>query len=149
MTKPLTALLLHAVLLIAAATMALSAAAQSAKANNRDSALAGEWRGDSICVVRESACRDEVSLYHLSQDPEKPGRFLMRGDKIVDGKPVTMGTVGCGYDLKSHTLECAIPSGGVIRLLVHGSEMRGTMTLADKTEWRKITLKKIGPEDPR
>jgi hypothetical protein len=81
--------------------------------------------------VRES--RDEDSLYHLSQDPEKPGRFLKKGDKLVDGKPVTMGTVGCGYDLKSHTLECAMPSGGVIRLLVQGSEMHGTMTLANKT----------------
>jgi hypothetical protein len=137
------------VVLIAAATAAVSAAAQNAKGIAGESALGGDWRGDSICVVRESACRDEESLYHLSQDKEKPGRFLMKGDKIVDGKPVTMGTVGCGYDLKTHTLECAMPSGGAVRLLVQGSEMHGTMTLADKTEWRKITLKKVGPEDAR
>lgn len=149
MIKRLTALSFDAVLLIAAATAALSAAAQNAKANNSDSAMAGEWRGDSICVVRESACRDEESLYHLSLDQGKPGGFLMKGDKIVDGKPVTMGTVSCRYDLKSHTLECAIPSGGVIRLLVQGNEMHGVMTLADKTEWRKITLKKVGPEGTR
>ena len=149
MIKRLTALFFDAVLLIVAATMALSAAAQNAKANKTDFALAGDWRGDSICVVRESACRDEESLYHLSRDHEIPGRFLMKGDKIVNGKPVTMGTLSCGYDLKSHALECAIPSGGVIRLLVQGNEMRGAMTLADKTEWRRITLKKVVPEDAR
>ena len=26
-----------------------------------DSAVLGDWRGESICVVRESACRDEDS----------------------------------------------------------------------------------------
>src|SRR5690242_20202066 len=46
--------------------------------------LVGDWRGDSICVVRESACHDEDSLYHVSAMPEKAGWFLMKGDKIVD-----------------------------------------------------------------
>jgi len=71
----------------------------------------------------------------------------MKGDKIVDGKAVTMGTVSCGYDAKARTLECAMPrAGGVTRFLVEGNEMHGTMTLADKREWRKIRLRKVKPE---
>lgn len=149
MSKQLIAFFVHPVVMIAAATTAVSAATQNTKANNGESALIGYWRGDSICVVRESACRDEDSLYHLYQDPKKPGWFLLEGNKIVDGKPVTMGTAGCSYDAKTHTLECAMPPGGVTRLVVEGTDMRGTMTLADKTEWRKITLKKVRPEDAR
>jgi hypothetical protein len=67
----------------------------------------------------------------------------MKADKIVDGKPVTMGTVECSYDVKQHSLECAIPRGGVLRFTAEENKMQGSMTLADKTLWRKISLKKV------
>ncbi len=102
----------------------------------------GDWRGNSVCQVRESACRDEESLYHVARLPGKPGWFSMKADKIVDGKPVTMGTVECSYDAQQHTLECALPRG-VLRFTVEGSKMEGTMTLPDKTLWRKISLRKV------
>jgi hypothetical protein len=108
-----------------------------------DSALVGDWRGESICVVRESACRDEDSLYHVTPMPEKAGRFLLKADKIVDGKPITMGTSECEYDSKQHVLECRISTGSVLRFTIDGHSMQGTMTLADKRLWRKITLKKV------
>ena len=108
------------------------------------SVLIGDWRGDSICVVRESAFRDEDALYHITQVPEKPGRFPLKADKIVGGKPVTMGTSDCSCDAKEHTLECTIPTGSTLHFTVEGNILQGTMTLADKTLWRKITLKKVG-----
>jgi len=128
---------------------ALSAVAQDHAGNKAgsaggDSALVGDWRGDSVCVVRESACRDEDSLYHIIQVPEKPGRFSLRADKIIGGKPVTMGTSDCSYDAKEHTLECTIPTGSTLRFALEGTTLRGSMTLANKTLWRKITLKKVG-----
>jgi hypothetical protein len=116
-------------------------AAQSQTASPDDSIVVGDWRGDSICVVRESACRDEDSLYHVSRLPEKPGWFAMKLDKIVDGKPVTMGTQECSYESTKKSLLCEFPRG-VMRFAIQGGKMEGTMTLAGGTLWRKITLKK-------
>ena len=67
----------------------------------------------------------------------------MKADKIVDGKPITMGTSECRYDPKQRTLECPISKGSILRFSVEGNAMHGTMTLADKRIWRQITLKKI------
>src|SRR5258707_6628668 len=67
-------------------------ASQSKAAAPDDSGFVGDWRGDSICVVRESGFHNEDSLYHVTRLAEKPGWFSMKLDKIVDGKPVTMGT---------------------------------------------------------
>ena len=44
--------------------------------------LVGDWRGDSICVVRPSACVDEKALYHVKK-LDQPNRYSMQADKIV------------------------------------------------------------------
>ena len=116
-------------------------AAQSQPASADDSSVAGDWRGNSICVVRESACHDEDSLYHVARLAEKPTWFSMKLDKIVDGKPVTMGTQECNYDSTKKSLVCEFPRC-VMRFTIQGDKMEGTMTLTDGTLWRKITLKK-------
>ena len=65
MTGKTSALVLA--LLALAAMIGVVAAQNEGQTKTRtgevDSALVGEWHGDSICVVRESACRDEDSLY--------------------------------------------------------------------------------------
>src|SRR5258708_40231037 len=104
-----------------------------------DSGLVGDWRGPSICMVRDSACRDEDSLYHVAKPAGKPGWFFMKLDKIVDGKPVTMGTVECSYDSAKPALTCEFPRG-VFRLEIQANKMAGTMNLRDGTLWRKIAL---------
>jgi hypothetical protein len=109
-----------------------------------DSGLIGDWRGDSICMVRGSACHDEDSLYHVSRSAEKPGWFSVKADKIVDGKPITMGTVECSYDFDKRTLTCEFPRG-VLRLTIQDSKMVGTMHLPDGSIWRKISLSKVKP----
>jgi hypothetical protein len=106
-----------------------------------ESALLGDWRGESICVVRESACHDEDSLYHVTKLAAKPGRVSMKLDKIVNGKPVTMGVMDCSYSAAKQSLTCEFPRG-VMRFKVDNNKMEGTMTLPDGTLWRKITLKK-------
>ncbi len=135
-------ILTMASVLVQPATVQDNAVPQPASAS--DESPVGDWRGDSICQVRESACRDEDSLYHVSRLPGKPGWFSMKADKIVDGKPVTMGTSDCSYDAPRHTLECALPRA-VLRFTVAGNKMEGAMTLLpDKTLWRKISLKRVG-----
>jgi hypothetical protein len=106
-----------------------------------DSSPIGDWRGDSICVVRESACRDEDSLYHVTKLAGKPGWFSMKLDKIADGKPVTMGTTECSYDSAKRALTCEFLRG-VLRFTIQANKMAGTMNLTDGTLWRKITLSK-------
>jgi hypothetical protein len=116
-------------------------ATQGQPALTDDSSVVGDWRGNSICVVRESACHDEDSLYHVTRLDGRPGWFSMKLDKIVDGKPVTMGTQECNYDSTKKSLVCEFPRG-VMRFTIQGDRMEGTMTLTDATLWRKITLKK-------
>lgn len=119
-------------------------ARQNAGGPDADVQLVGHWRGESVCVVRESACHDEDSLYHVARLPEKPDGFSLKADKIVDGKPVTMGTVECSYDGNKKVLTCGF-SRGVIRFIIENSKMTGTMTLPDGTLWRRIRLKRSAP----
>jgi hypothetical protein len=115
-----------------------------AQSTSDDSRLVGDWHGQSICVVRESACHDEDSMYHVTKLAEKPGWFSMKLDKIVDGKAVTMGTMECAYSSARQALTCEFPRG-VMRFNIKGDRMEGTMTLPDGTLWRKLSLKKSAP----
>ncbi|HZD95004.1 MAG TPA: hypothetical protein VE133_12165 [Candidatus Sulfotelmatobacter sp.] len=103
--------------------------------------LAGDWLGDSICVVRESACHDEKALYHVRKSGDQPNRFSLQADKIVDGHPEVMGTMECIYAPNAHTLHCELPKG-VVNLTLQGARLEGNMKLMDGTLWRNITLKK-------
>jgi hypothetical protein len=131
--------------LVIAALNSLAAARGEARPARQvpadDSGLLGDWRGESVCVVRDSACRDEDSLYHLAKLPGKPGWFSMKLDKIVDGKQVTMGTTECSYDSAKRALTCEFPRG-VFRFTIQANKMAGTMSLTDGTLWRKIALSK-------
>jgi hypothetical protein len=143
--NPIAGLLL--LFLSFASTFTGSAPAQNKTAQTApadESLPLGDWRGDSICVIRESACHDEDSLYHVTRMAEKPGWFSMKLDKIVQGKPELMGTVECSYDAPKQALECVFPKG-VLHFTVEGKTMQGVMTLTDKTLWRKLSLKKVGP----
>lgn len=104
--------------------------------------LTGDWHGASTCLVKPSACHDEEALYHIKPSAEKPGVFSVQGDKIVDGKPVTMGTSDCSYDPSRGLLHCDLPRG-YVELTLQGGRLEGAMFLPDKTRWREIKLKKI------
>jgi hypothetical protein len=128
------------ILLFATAFVAISSA-HTAKPDN--DALVGNWRGDSICVVRPSACANEKSLYHIKKIGDQPNRFSMQGDKIVDGRPVAMGTADCIYAPDKRALTCELPSGS-IHLTLRETRLEGTMHLSDGRLWRNISLKKDG-----
>lgn len=116
-------------------------ARQSEGTSAENSKVVGDWRGQSSCVVRESACHDEDSLYHVTKSAEKAGWFTMTLDKIVDGKPVTMGSTDCSYEAAKASLTCKF-ARGILRFTVQDNAMTGTMTLTDGTLWRKLSLKK-------
>lgn len=124
-------------LLLIAAAFTTSASPQTS-----GDALIGDWRGDSICVVRDSACRGEKALYHVKKLGQ-PDRYSMQADKIVNGQPVSMGTTDCVFAREKQTLTCELPKG-VIHLTLRDTYLDGTMNLTDGTLWRNISLKRDG-----
>jgi len=122
---------LAAVCLFAAASLCFAA---------DHSAVLGDWRGSSICLVKPSACHDEEALYHVRA--AATGQLSLQADKIVDGKPEEMGTSDCTYEAAKKLLHCAFERG-YVDLTLEGDSLNGAMFLTDKTRWRDIKLKKV------
>lgn len=127
--------------LLLALTFAPLSSAQTTKPGN--DLLVGDWRGDSICVVRPSACNDEKALYHITQIGGQAKHFSVQADKIVNGQAVQMGAMECDYAPEQHVLTCSTPKLA-LHLTLKGHSLEGTMNLADGTLWRKISLNKDG-----
>lgn len=106
------------------------------------SAIVGDWHGESVCVVKPGSCRDEESLYTFSICNQQPDRFILKADKIVDGKRITMGTPACICEFHEQSLQCRLPAA-VIQFVVTANQMQGEMKLQDGTLWRKLSLKKV------
>lgn len=102
--------------------------------------VAGTWRGESICTVKNSPCHDEQVVYHATE-PDGAGKFKIQADKIVNGRPEDMGTLDCTFDSKASKITCPIPKG-VFEFVVEGSRMTGTLKLPDGTLFRRISLAK-------
>lgn len=105
-----------------------------------DDALVGNWRGDSICAVRNSACVDEKALYHVKKLGQ-PDHYSLQGDKVVNGEPINVGTVDCVFMSEKAMLACELPKS-FIHLTLNGARLEGTMSLPDGTPWRNISLEK-------
>ena len=103
------------------------------------SGVAGTWRGESICVTGASACHNESVVYYIKDVPDRPDLVLIRADKIVDGKAITMGTGQWHYDRAQHTLEWRTPQQ-VWLLKVTGNRIEGTLKLTDGTVFRNMVL---------
>jgi hypothetical protein len=106
-------MLLYAIAVITASS------GRAAKPSN--DALVGDWRGDSICVVRPSACVDEKALYHVKKLGQ-PDRYSVQADKIVNGQAIDMGTFDCEYASDKQALTCQLPKG-VIHLALRGTRL--------------------------
>jgi hypothetical protein len=114
--------------------------AATALSAEEDSAT-GTWRGESICTTEAAACHNETVVYYINDVPNDPNLVTIRADKIVDGQAITMGSGPWKYDRVHHTLEWR--SGERVWLLtIKGRRIEGILTLADKTVFRKVTLKK-------
>ena len=104
--------------------------------------LIGDWTGDSICQVKNSPCHDEKVVYHIVKGRD-PDHVTISADKIVDGKAINMGTGDYTYNRSNGTL-LNETEGRVWKFTVKGNAMEGTLTMPDKTVYRRVTLKKKG-----
>lgn len=110
--------------------------------------LVGKWSGESICVNKEKfpACNDEQVIYRVVKASAGANVFTITMDKIVNGKPETMGVLDFIYDAEKQALSCEFRRNrgtGLFELAVNGDLMDGTLiTLPDKTLVRHIKVKK-------
>jgi hypothetical protein len=104
------------------------------------SRLTGTWKGQSLCVAKNTACRDETVVYRIARVPGKPDYVSVDADKIVDGKPLNMGTLEFQYLADRHALLLESPQG-TWRLQLEGRTLDGTLTRHDGTVFRHVTVK--------
>ena len=116
------------------------------KAADDGSKLVGNWTGESICTDAFPACHDEKVVYRIKEPPDRTGKVTITADKIVDGKPETMGVLDFKYDGEKGTLVCEFTRGnthGLWEFTVKEDTMEGTLiVLPDKTLARRVKLKK-------
>ena len=110
-------------------------------AADNESSVVGIWRGDSICVQKNTACHHEIAVYRVTAIPGKHGVVYVSGGKVVDGKEVVMGSGEWRFDANTRSLSTELPLGDIV-MVVNGDKMQGTFTLRDKTVLRHITLKR-------
>jgi hypothetical protein len=109
--------------------------------------IVGTWSGSSVCSDRQAApaCNDEQVVYEINASSGKPDTVLVKADKIVDGKRVSMGDLEFTHDASgSWTSEFENPRAhGLWRLTVNGALMTGTLTLLpSKAVVRKMALRR-------
>jgi hypothetical protein len=119
----------------------LTVLAVSAAPQSTHDQIAGTWRGESLCASNRTACVDEKVVYYISAMAEHPGVVSIRADKIVNGQAITMGTGEWKYDTEHHALIWETPRQTWL-LKVEADTIEGTLTLADNTVVRRMTLKK-------
>ena len=131
---------LFIVLFVVTASALTPAQSHATKAANDDQQIAGIWKGNSTCVVKNSPCRDEVNVYHISRIAEKPNSFMVTGSKVVDGNEIMMGSGEWTYDAQKRTLSWET-ADRIFKLAVKGDKLEGTLTSKGGL-YRRIFLKK-------
>ena len=105
-----------------------------------ESRLFGDWKGESIVVAKSSVAKDEVVVWHISKAKEA-GKLRVTADKIVNGRSITMGTGDWDYDKTKQTITWK-NKVGLWKLSVDGDTMKGTLTLTDRTVFRRVSLQR-------
>ena len=110
------------------------------------SSAVGTWRGESKCLVKPSACRDEDSLYRLSAKGTDQNRMNLSANKIVNGNEINMGDCECTLKAETHSIDCLLPNGSSVHLELNGNALQGRMILRDGTVWREIRLHRVAQQ---
>jgi len=95
----------------------------------------GTWRGTSTCLVRPSACHDEVVVYRITQT-KAPDSISVDAFKIVNGQEDNMGLLACRLMARGQ-ITCSIPHG-VWYFTARGDSLTGELRLPDHTRFREV-----------
>lgn len=119
-----------------ASLIARVAAAQSPAPQAAATTPVGVWRGTSVCLVRPSACNDEVVVYRIARTSTADS-LTIDGRRIVRGEEVEMGVLTCHFTSPSGPLTCALPrSTWTFRF--HNDSLVGELREADNTKFRDV-----------
>lgn len=119
-----------------ASALAHTAIAQSPAQAPSPATPVGTWRGTSACLVRPSACNDEMVVYRIT--PMKAADSLaVDARKIVRGQEQDMGVLGCHLIPQSGQLTCTIPQG-VWHFRIRNDSLTGELRLPDSTRFREV-----------
>jgi hypothetical protein len=119
-----------------ASLLASDASAQSPPQRPASVTPVGTWRGTSVCLVRPSACNDEIVVYRITQ-MKATDSLAIDARKIVRGEEQEMGVLGCHLLPSSGQLTCTLPQG-IWRFNVHNDSLTGELRLQDNTRYRDV-----------
>lgn len=108
----------------------------TAQITARDTSPIGVWRGTSTCLVRPSACHDEITVYRITSTKARDSVSL-DALKIVNSKEEDMGVLACHHAAQSASFTCTMPNG-VWRFTVRGDSLIGELRLPDNTKFRDV-----------
>jgi hypothetical protein len=103
--------------------------------------IAGDWKGTSLCQVKNSSCHDESVVYHILKGSGSES-YQVSASKIIDGKENDMGTLNFTFDPHQKIL-FLIDSVKQVRweFKLTGKEMHGTL-ISKGSLFRIIDLKR-------
>ena len=96
----------------------------------------GTWRGTSVCLVRPSACHDEIVVYRIAPT-NAPDSVTMDARKIVSGEEQEMGILRCRFTSSNGSLICVIPQG-TWQFRVSADSLVGELRHPDNTKFRDV-----------
>jgi hypothetical protein len=106
--------------------------------------IAGVWKGTSLCQQKNSPCKDETVVYHISKG-KADNAYIITANKIVNGKEEEMGTLDFVYDGTKQTLTCRRTDRqnriDVWEFVINNNKMSGTL-MVESGLYRKIELNK-------
>jgi len=118
------------------AAFAATATAQTPARTAASTGPVGTWRGTSTCLVRPSACNDEVVVYRITR-MNAADSLSLDARKIVGGQEQEMGVLGCRMASPSGQLTCVIPRG-VWLFRARDDSLTGELRLPDSTRFREV-----------
>lgn len=122
--------------LAVASLLARGAGAQSSSQQPATMTPVGTWRGTSVCVVRPSACKDEIVVFRIGQT-KTADSLTLDGRKLVHGEEQEMGVLTCRFTSPDGPLTCALPQG-TWKFRVRNDSLVGELRLPDNTKVRDV-----------
>ena len=126
---------IHITVIAVASLIARGASAQSPSQPAAVTPV-GVWRGTSVCLVRPSACNDEIVVYRITH-MKAADSVVLDARKVVRGEEQEMGVLACRLLPQNGQLTCTIPRG-VWHFTVRGDSLIGELRLPDNTKYRDV-----------
>ena len=122
--------------LVLASLLARGVGAQSTSPQPVVTTPVGTWRGTSVCLVRPSACHDEIVVYRIAHT-NAADSLTVDARKIVRGEEQEMGVLTCRLTSPNGPLICVLPQG-TWQFRVRNDSLVGELRLSDNTKFRDV-----------